>query len=270
MSEPTGRVWRPLTQGVGGLVLAVDFEPARGEASFADLAPELARNGLRALEIRPGAVSRTTPAWEQTPQAYLAPWLDALGAAAGKVHAVLGHCAGAGLAALLAGRLSDDGQGPLFIALDPEVPDAADLRRAYTAAVDSLAPQLDEAARSQAYAAACAADAPEESAGGLGALAASLDTAYRTACAAACAALGVPDTFRQQLEYRFASYLDYLVAAARGAAAAPAEPDLTVLSSTSRAVLPPPPRGHRYDVPGAALLADRAVADLVRAALLRA
>ncbi|MEU6556259.1 hypothetical protein ABZ915_39320 [Streptomyces sp. NPDC046915] len=270
MSEPDRRIWRPLTEGGDVLVLAVDFEPARGEASFTDLAPELARDGLRILEIRPGAVPRTSPAWDQTPEAYLTPWLDELGAAARKVHAVLGHCAGAGLASALTGRLADDGPRPVLVALDPEVPDASELRRAYTTAIDSLAPQLDQQAQAEAYAPASAPDADADAGtGGLGTLAASLDAAYRTACTTACAALGVPETFRRQLEHRFTSYLEYLVAAARGAATAPAEPGLTVLSGTSRAALPAPPRGHRHAGPGAALLADRTVADLVRTSLRR-
>ncbi|MEU4995769.1 hypothetical protein [Streptomyces sp. NPDC021622] len=230
----TSSRWHVLRDGDAGLILTVAFDAGRGDARFADLASSL--DGRRVLE---GLPRRSTVAElvERGADDYVTPWLEEIKEHGQPVRAVLGHCAGSGLARELADRLRMLGLGtPSLIIFDPIVAESRTLGEEYRTAVRTLAAQLSPEDLDTALAAAQPCDAePSLTGAAVLPLAEALEAAYGTAVAAACGRLSVAPAVQQQLSDRFSHYLAYLAAAAWTHAGDPppdTPPATTVLSAT--------------------------------------
>ncbi|MFD3573978.1 hypothetical protein [Streptomyces sp. NPDC058644] len=264
----TSSRWHVLRQGDAGLVLTVAFDAGRGDARFADLASFL--DGRHVLEGVPNHCT-VEALLRQGPGEYVTPWLEAVKERGQPVLAVLGHCAGSGLARVLAYRLRMLGLGePSLITFDPVLVDGHTLGEDYRTAVRTLAAQLSPQDLETALAAALPCDGePAATGADVLPLAAALETAYQEAVAAACRRLDVAPAVRQQLADRFSHYLAYLAAAAWTDAQPPppdAPPATTVLSATGGVgTCAADPRGTTtgFTVDRTRLLADPEVAAYV-------
>ncbi|MFD4475663.1 hypothetical protein ACFWPU_06060 [Streptomyces sp. NPDC058471] len=260
----TSSRWHVLRDGDAGLILTVAFDAGRGDARFADLASRL--DGRQVLEgvPRPSTVAALL---RHGADAYVTPWLEEIKERGQPVRAVLGHCAGSGLARELAARLRRLGLGePALITFDPVLVDSRTLGEDYRTAVHTLAAQLSPQDLDTALAAARPCDdGPLATGADVLPLAEALEAAYGTAVAAACRALGVAPAVQQQLSDRFSHYLAYLAASAWTDAAPPRDtpPATTVLSATGGiGTSGADPRGTvtRFTTDRTRLLADPEVA----------
>ncbi|MEV0318583.1 hypothetical protein ACIBKX_10280 [Streptomyces sp. NPDC050658] len=269
----TSSRWHVLRDGDAGLILTVAFDAGRGEARFADLAPSL--EGRRVLE---GVPRRCTVAElrQHGPGEYVTPWLEAVKEHGRPVRAVLGHCAGSGLARELAERLRMLGLGtPDLIAFDPVLVEGRTLGEEYRTAVGTLSGQLSPQDLETALAAAEPCDAAPSATGSeLLPLAEELEVSYGTAVTEACRRLNVAPAVRQQLADRFSHYLAYLTAAAwaqpGGDPPADTPPATSVLSATGGiGTSAADPRGTvtRFTADRTRLLADPEVAAYVSRAM---
>ncbi|MFC8124232.1 hypothetical protein [Streptomyces sp. NPDC057302] len=264
----TSSRWHVLRQGDGGLILTVAFDAGRGDARFADLASFL--DGRHVLEAVPRRGTVEALLREGVGE-YVTPWLEAVKERGQPVLAVLGHCAGSGLARELAARLRVLGLGePSLITFDPVLVDSHTLGEDYRTAVRTLAAQLSPQDLDTAIAAARGCDGePAATGADVLPLAETLERAYREAVAAACERLAVDPAVRQQLSDRFSHYLAYLAAAAWTYAQPPpadTPPATTVLSATGGiGTCAADPRGTttRFTVDRSRLLADPEVAAYV-------
>ncbi|MGW7256487.1 hypothetical protein [Streptomyces sp. NPDC054834] len=264
----TSSRWHVLRDGAASLILTVAFDAGRGDARFADLASFL--DGRHVLE---GVPRRSTVAElrQHGPGEYVTPWLEAVKEHGQPVQAVLGHCAGSGLARELVGRLRMLGLGtPCLITFDPIVVDSRTLGEEYRTAVRTLTAQLSPADLETALAAAQPCDAePAATGANVLPLAEALEASYRTAVTAACRQLAVAPSVQQQLSDRFSHYLAYLAASAWTHAEGPpadTPPATTVLSATGGiGTSGADPRGRitRFAVDRTHLLADPEVAAYV-------
>ncbi|MGV9980036.1 hypothetical protein ACWDUH_20395 [Micromonospora wenchangensis] len=208
----TSSPWRVLADGSAGVVLTVAFEARRGDPGFADLASYL--TGYRVLEAVPPA---TTVAEVTEYDSYIEPWLTGALADGSSVVGVLGHCAGAPLAARLATAIRRcRAAEPALVTVDPVLVDSRIAAQEYRRAVDSLAAQLTPEELAGALAVG-AGTGPTTTGRALLPVLVALEDAYRTALAAACRTVRVPAAMRQQLADRFSAYLAYLAASSLSA-----------------------------------------------------
>jgi hypothetical protein len=116
-----GDNWRTLRAGRRDeVVLAVDYWPGRTGAGFAELAAELGGTPTVLESVPPPAGDRLGGA-----EGYLEGWSAGIDPAA--VRLVMGNCAGAGFAVVLADRLADIGgleTPPPVVVFDPQLVDA--------------------------------------------------------------------------------------------------------------------------------------------------
>jgi len=205
--------WRPLNSGAGALVLAVHFDPGTGEPGFADLAANL--GGVRLFETVPPRLAGDILDRSE-PVSYVGPWLAELDELRPPVRAVLGYCAGASLAGVLAAEVARAGLGePPLLVFAPQRVNAATLATEFVSATDRLSAQLTAEELAAARRAAAEVRGADRSTEYLAAMASALEGAYRTAVRAATHRLGVAPAAQRQLGDRFATYLAYLVACAR-------------------------------------------------------
>ncbi|MEV7866767.1 hypothetical protein AB0P17_11825 [Streptomyces sp. NPDC088124] len=213
-SHDTGPAWSPLVAGADGdVVLAVDFAATgRREATFAELAGLLPGSFDVQQAVPPPDAPATGPEDDRA-RRYLQRWAGqvAYGPAARPVRAVLGYCAGG----VFASRLADiverrQGERPVLLLLDPEVPGVAGLDRDIRRAVGGMDGVSDEERdgllRGIGRIRDAAGDDFDKAAEAFVAL-------YREAYATALARMGVGGDFAEQLTRLFRSYTGYLSAA---------------------------------------------------------
>jgi thioesterase domain-containing protein len=217
--------WRIAHGGSGDLVLGISFDTGRGESLLTDLAESMGDHPfLEALPPRPASVNLAAGL-----DGYLAPWLEDLRHRGDRISGIIGHCAGASLAAALAVRLREAGGGETaLILVDPAEVDARTIATEYQLALRTLAAHLsaDELLRARSAAGSGAADAD------LLAMSRRMDSAYRVAMAAVCGRLPISAEHQDQLCTRLSSYLMYLTAswwAASRAAASTVRPTAIAL-----------------------------------------
>lgn len=262
--------WSLLRSGGEILVLAVNFDAGRGGSGFSDLAERL--DGCTVWESAPlpatGDFLR-----ESTPEEYVRPWLDEPVRNGRPVVAVLGLCAAAPLARLLAQGLREAGLGsPSVLLYDPLPVDGDTLAAEYQLALDPLRGQLAPAERAEFEQPAELKAAGRATSGAdLVPGARALLGVYARAVRTVCERLGVDTALQSQLVDRFTSYLTYLLAASR--ADRPVGPSVgpsVVLSGDHTAPWPDAPgQTTRFEVPGTRLLADAGVAAFTEGALRR-
>jgi thioesterase domain-containing protein len=265
--------WRVLRDGSGDLVLGISFDTGRGESLLTDLAARLEGHPL--WEAVPPRLADVDPA--QGLDGYLAGLNGDLLAGGDGVAAVIGHCAGASLAAALAARLRKAGLGRVaLILVDPAVIDAHAIATEYLLALRTLAAHLPAEDLLRAQLAADGEQSPD-----LLSMLHRLDSAYRVAMAAVSQRLPISEEYQDQLCTRLGSYLSYLTASAWAhdcAAASAITPAVTVLpaanptGSASSNASPPtdnPSGAVRFGTDSAHLLGDPALARLVTETLSR-
>jgi hypothetical protein len=243
--------WSSLQDGAPGgpAVLAVDFEPGRGDAGFPDMVPHL-----------PGdlTVLATEAPRRSTVDRALTEWLAEAPVGDGRVAAVLGFCAGATVASWLAYEIGKGAPAPALVLLDPSRADAGLLRAEFVKAASGL---LRAAGEPAVEPAAGEADLP--------ALADQLSAEYAGIVRRVAPIIEVDDDLAEDLAGRFADYLRYL-AVAGGTAWPPVtdeERTLTLVSARFDGDTPMPGRRVRMDVERADFLADRGVALAVTASI---
>lgn len=265
--------WRELRSGrsESELVLGVDFDAGRGDASLRDLAQGL--GDRRVWEsIPPSAAGNLLQ--ETEPDSYLRSWLEQIPAHPTEVKAVLGCCAGASPAVRLAAWIRQAGLGePALIVFDPIPVDAGVIAHEFSLALDSLAPQLDAGQlQRQREIAASLAEQTNPNGSALVPAVTMIEASYRSAVHLACERLKVPPAFEAQLGDRFATYLTYLLACSRSTAALEANPaaakGLTAVLSAHHEASSWPgldenARIVRFAAPAPRLLADAEVAAFV-------
>lgn len=265
--------WRIAHGGSGDLVLGISFDTGRGESLLTDLAESMGDHRfLEAQPPRPASVNLAKGL-----DGYLAPWLEDLQHRGDRISGIIGHCAGASLAAALAVRLREVGGGQTaLILLDPAEVDARTIATEYHLALRTLAAHLsaDELLRAQS-----AADSGAENADLLP-MSQRLDGAYRVAMAAVCGRLPISAEHQDQLCTRLSSYLMYLTAswwAANRATTSTVMPTAIALSTAGdrgSASSGAPFRNDatvtiRFGTDRARLLSDPALADLISKTLSR-
>jgi pimeloyl-ACP methyl ester carboxylesterase len=265
--------WQTAHGGSGDLVLGISFDTGRGESLLTDLAKSMGdRRFLEALPPRPASVDLAKGL-----DGYLAPWLEDLQHRGDRVSAIIGHCAGASLAAALAARLREvGGSEAALILLDPAEVDARTIATEYHLALRTLAAYLsaDELVRAQR-----AADSGSASADLLP-MSQRMDSAYRVAMAAVCGRLPISAEHQDQLCTRLSSYLMYLTAsrwAADRATSSTVRPAAIALSAADDMESTPsgaPAQNDatvtiRFGTDRAHLLSDPALADLISKTLSR-
>lgn len=251
--------WRCPGGGGDTLVLAVNFDAGRGDAGFADLAARLGHHTVWETAPLP-ATGDLLP--QSAPEEYVRPWLDEAVRHGRPVGAVLGMCAAAPLARLLARGVQAAGLGsPPVLLFDPLPVDRDTLVTEFELALTPLRGRM-EPAELHEFGQAAALTGPDLVPG-----AATLLEAYTRAVRTVCGRLGVADTLQTQLAGRFTRYLTYLLAAARADRPGGAR---VVLSRDHTAPWPGEPElTTRFDVPGAKLLAAPEVAAFTERALHR-
>ncbi|MFI6151637.1 hypothetical protein ACIBCA_02960 [Kitasatospora sp. NPDC051170] len=260
--------WRCPGGGGGTLVLAVNFDAGRGDAGFSDLAACLA--GHTVWETAPlPATGDLLP--ESEPGAYVRPWLDEVQRHGRPVGAVLGMCAAAPLAQLLARGVREAGLGsPPVLLYDPLPVDRDTLVTEFELALTPLRGRMTPAELAEFGPPAASPAAPpgaDLAAADLVPDATELLRTYTRAVHTVCGRLGVAENLRTQLADRFTRYLTYLAAASR--ADRPSGPRL-LLSRDHTAPWPgEPAQTTRFEVSGAELLADPEVAAFTERALHR-
>jgi hypothetical protein len=265
--------WRTAYDGGGDLVLGISFDTGRGESLLTDLVRGIDGHlFLESLPPRPAAVNLADEL-----DGYLAHWIEDLRDRAGPVRAIIGHCAGAPLAAALAVRLREASLGEAaLILVDPARVDAGTIAAEYLLALQTLAAYLSA---DELLAAQEAAGSGAREAGPLPAFQ-RMDSAYRAAMAAACLRLPVSAEQQDQLCARLSSYLLYLTASwwASGrpstATVRPAAIALSAAGDPAPASALAPAEGDaavtvRFGSDRARLLSDPALADLICTTLSR-
>jgi thioesterase domain-containing protein len=265
--------WRILRDGSEDLVLGISFDTGRGESLLTDLAARLEGHPL--WEAVPPRLADVDPT--QGLDGYLAGWIGDLLAGGDGVAAVIGHCAGASLAAALAARLRKVGLGQVVLILvDPAVIDALTIATEYRLALRTLAAHLSAEDLLRAQLAVDGEQDPD-----LLFMPRRLDSAYRVAMAAVSQRLPISEEHQDQLCRRLGSYLSYLTASAWAhdcAAASAITPAVTVLpaashtGSASSGASPPTDNASvavRFGTDRAHLLGDPALARLVTETLSR-
>jgi hypothetical protein len=265
--------WRTLRDGSGDLVLGISFDTGRGESLLTDLAARLEGHRLwEAVPPRPADVDSA-----QGLDGYLAGWIEDLLPGGDRITGVIGHCAGASLAAALAARLRKIGLGQAaLILVDPAVIDAPTIVTEYRLALQTLAAHLsaEDLLRAQT-----AVDGDENL--DLLSMSHRLDSAYRVAMTAVSQRLPISEEHQDQLCTRLASYLSYLTASAWAhdcAAASATTPAVIALPAASHTESAPsgapPPTDNasvavRFGTDRAHMLGDPALASLVTETLSR-
>ncbi|MFE3738973.1 hypothetical protein [Streptomyces sp. NPDC059134] len=210
-SGDTRAAWAPLVPGADGdVVLAVDFATTgRREATFAELAGLLPGP----LDVRQ-AVPPPDAGREDDPAGYHLRWWGgrvAYGPGARPVRAVLGYCAGS----VFASRLADvverrQGERPVLLLFDPEVPTVAGLDRDVRRAVEGMDGVSDEERAGLRRGIDRIRDATGDD---FDKAAEAFVALYREAYGTVLARMGVGGHFAEQLTGLFRSYTGYLTAA---------------------------------------------------------
>lgn len=265
--------WRIAHGGSGDLVVGISFDTGRGESLLTDLAKGI--GDLRFLEALPPSPASVNLA--KGLDGYLAPWMEDLPHHGDRISGIIGHCAGASLAAALAVRLREVGGGEsALILLDPAEVDARSIVSEYHLALRTLAAHLsaDELLRAQSAAGSVAENAD------LLPMSQRMASAYRVAMATVCGRLPISAEHQDQLCTRLSSYLTYLTAswwAANHATTSTVTPAAIALSTadymgwTSSGA----PSNNdatvtiRFGTDRAHLLSDPALADLISKTLSR-
>lgn len=202
MEVPQG--WKPLTAGHGkDLALTIDFEAVgRPEACFADLVPMLD------IELEAWAAAQPR---EKAAGTYLRYWSSGLRETGREVRAVLGYCAGAVFAAVLASQIARwQPRMPAVVLLDPDTPTAATLVAQFENTIAALAAVAPGAALDRARETASRLR-DEQDLPGLGV---ELTSLYREVSEPAFAGLGLKSGYREELVTSFGALMSYLAAAA--------------------------------------------------------
>ncbi|RDI23107.1 hypothetical protein [Lentzea flaviverrucosa] len=255
--------WKTLASHDGGdIVLAVDFTLGRPDASFADLAREFEVDAavLETEVVGPGRSGKLSV----DPERYLSTWLDGVAARAGSVVGVMGYCAGASFAVALVDRLAERfSLEPKLILLNPLVVSPEIIRGEFVDAVRALDEGLTEleVEGELRWLDALFPDGEVQ----LVALGEALLARYRSCLDVVVERLELEDDVVDELSSRFASYLDYLMAASGvplvGRGSRP-----VVVYDTAYEVAPEfARRCVRIDVGGGHLLGAAGVADVCSA-----
>lgn len=251
--------WNTLSAGTSAeCVLIIDFsaEAGRQTGSFSELVPLL-----------PGRYTVWAPhhdTWgdptDTDPAARLAEWLAGAGHFGPDVVAVVGYCAGYGLAAAFADHLAGP-KPPALILLDPLPVLPQTLLHEYLEAVGQFAPVLQAEVIGRAV--EWAKERAEQD-NDLLTLARRLTASYTDLAADGCRELGIDTEYGEQLVRRLSGYLSYLVIAST--APPPRNGPALVLRSSepvSAAWAEPYPDAPRLNTSRADLLRSQEVADMV-------
>lgn len=253
-TDPDG--WRTVVPADGPLLLVVNFEFGRGAAGFAELAKRLP--DFRLLECLPPPSQSGVVGHD----AFVRLLYRGAAEARRPIRGVLGYCAGAPLARMIADHLAGRGMPAVpVVVFDPITVDSHTLVGEFHTATASLLSRLEAEERAAIDAVARRWDSPG-SPSEVVEVSTELATGYRRALAAACTRLPVAPAVQQQLATRFSAYLAYLVSAA--CAPPDAAPPTAVVMSDE---FPEPPTGAfrrlRRDIPADRLLGDDRVATFV-------
>lgn len=217
---------RPLRDGWGGILLAVDFGSTRTEAGFADLAP-LLEGDPPLYECVPPGLRGTAPAAPAL-DAYVGRWVDALEADGRQVRAVLGYCAGGPLGLALADRLGPGRDALPVIAFDAFAVTASFMAAEFRHRFDPYWATLDPAARAEVEATAEHLQRrPVRDLPAAGAAAAEL---FARLTAPILDELEVLPTIARELQAHLAAWLAYLAVASQ-VSIDRTDPRLTVVNS---------------------------------------
>ncbi|ONI91590.1 hypothetical protein ALI22I_08220 [Saccharothrix sp. ALI-22-I] len=194
----------------GGIVLAVDFTQGRPGGSFADLSDRLEVDAAF-LETQVVGSARWA-GLPVDPERYVETWLNGVSAHAESVVGVIGYCAGAAFASALADRLAENfSVESKLILLNPMAATPRIMRGEFVDAVRGLGeglsePEIEDERR-------WVRDLSSGDDADVVALGKKLLNRYRSSVDVVVDRLELEDDVADELSSRFASYLDYLMAA---------------------------------------------------------
>jgi hypothetical protein len=194
--------WRQLSDRGRDLVLCLDFPGGRAAAGFGELAAGLPTDAcfLHIGQTGHGALATCASRWVAEVRRTGRP-----------VRAVLGYCAGGGLATYVADSIADTVPPPMVLLFDAVVTSGGSLADQFTTTLESSAEHLtvDELDAARELSSALVAAYPDD----LPRIAAGLTDRYDLLMTSVAARLSLNEFFRQELTKGFGGYLAYLLLA---------------------------------------------------------